>query len=44
MHPNCVTMGAQLLNNLEWSLANITEGVNVDISEQSVIDRIRANL
>jgi hypothetical protein len=44
MHPNCVTMGAQLLNNIEWSLANITEGVNVDSSEQCVIDRIRANL
>lgn len=44
MHPNCVIMAAQLLNNLEWSLASITEGVDVDSNEQCVIDRIRANL
>jgi hypothetical protein len=42
-HPNCVVMASQLIANLEWTLTNITEGVQED-SEKCVVERIQANL
>jgi hypothetical protein len=43
-HPSCVIMAGQLLANLEWTMASITDGLQEDNSEKCVVERIQGNL